>query len=89
MNLPGLNIDLSQFPESINDIRDKYFDGEPMSIEERTALENFDKFRMNYLNASSNDEEFEKRYLEIQAKANLASYKEFLNIEELFTLNGL
>jgi hypothetical protein len=70
-------------PVSINDIRDKYFDDLPLSSEEQLALDNFDRFRMEYLNAAANEEMFEKRYLEIQARANLASYTDFLNAENL------
>lgn len=68
-------------PISINDIRDKYFEDIPLSTDEESALKNFDKYRMEYLNSSPNEEVFEKRYLEIQAKANLSSYLDFLNPE--------
>lgn len=70
-------------PVSINDIRDKYFEDIALTAEEQTALDNFDKYRMEYLNSAANEEIFEKRYLEIQARANLASYTEFLNPENL------
>lgn len=68
---------------SINDIRDKYFEDQPLTEEERTALKNYDTYRMNYLNAAPNEEIFEKRYLELQAKANLCSYTDFLNLDNL------
>ena len=70
-------------PVSINDIRDKYFDDIPLTPEEQKALDNFDKYRMEYLNSAANEEAFEKRYLEIQARANLSSYTDFLNPENL------
>ena len=72
--------DVNGLPVSINDIRDKYFEDIPLTTEEETALKNFDKYRMAYLNAAPNEEVFEKRYLELQAKANLSAYTEFLNL---------
>jgi len=43
-------------PVSINDIRDKYFEDIPLTAEEKLALNNFDKYRMNYLNSAANEE---------------------------------
>jgi len=79
----NLNTDEKGLPISINDIRDQYFSGESLSKEELSALFNYDKFRLAYLNAAENEEEFEKRYLMLQAKANLSSYKEFLDLSRL------
>jgi len=67
------------FPTSINDLRDKYYDGVALSEKELLAIQNFDKYRIEYLNSSKDEEEFDKRYLELQAKANLASYTDFLD----------
>lgn len=83
MNAISQKQSLHGFPLSINDIRDKYFEDLPLSDDEKTALKNYDKYRMDYLNAAPNEEVFEQRYLELQAKANLASYTEFLNLESL------
>lgn len=83
MNTNTQKQNLHGLPVSINDIRDKYFEDLPLTEEEQTALKNYDKYRMDYLNAAPNEEVFEKRYLELQAKANLASYTEFLNVESL------
>lgn len=83
MTLLTLKQDLHGLPVSINDIRDKYFEDIPLTDEEKRALTNFDKYRMDYLNAAPNEEIFEARYLELQAKANLASYTEFLNADNL------
>ncbi len=83
MNLTFSSTEVDQFPVSINDIRDKYFENAPLSRMEHKALANFDKFRVDYLNASQNEEEFEKRYLEIQAKANLNSFEYFLDEKNL------
>lgn len=68
------------FPVSINDLRDKYYDGDQLSEAELLAIQNFDKYRIDYLNSSKDEEEFDKRYLELQAKANLADYRDFLNL---------
>jgi hypothetical protein len=66
------------FPTSINDLRDKYYDGKELSEDELLAIQNFDKFRIDYLNSSETEEEFDKRYLELQAKANLSSFSDFI-----------
>lgn len=66
------------FPTSINDLRDKYYDGLELSDNELLAIQNFDKFRIEYLNSSESEDEFDKRYLELQAKANLSSYKDYI-----------
>ncbi|MBK9190381.1 MAG: hypothetical protein IPM77_02175 [Crocinitomicaceae bacterium] len=86
MNLTSSKQDLSGLPVSINDIRDKYFEDIPLSQDEELALKNFDKYRMDYLNSAPNEEVFEKRYLELQAKANLASFTEFLDLSSLKSL---
>ena len=76
--LNKINSKTGYFPTSINDLRDKYYDGVELSEDELLATQNFDKYRIEYLNSSVNEEEFDKRYLELQAKANLASFKDFL-----------
>ena len=76
--LNKINSKAGYFPTSINDLRDKYYDGVELSEEELLAIQNYDKYRIEYLNSSENEEEFDKRYLELQAKANLASFKDFL-----------
>ena len=76
--LNKINSKTGYFPTSINDLRDKYYDGVELSEDELLAIQNFDKYRIEYLNSSVNEEEFDKRYLELQAKANLASFKDFL-----------
>lgn len=64
---------------SINDLREKEFNGLSLSGEERLALKNFDKFRISELNKQQSDMDFHKRYRELQVMANLGDYKEFLN----------
>lgn len=79
MTTTSLKQSLSGLPVSINDVRDKYFENAPLTEQEKLALKNFDRFRMEYLNAAPNEEAFEKRYLEIQAKANLSAFTDFLD----------
>jgi hypothetical protein len=64
---------------SINDLREKEFNGEPLTQKEKQALVNFDRFRLNVLNAQTDDMAFHKRYQELQVMANLGDYKEFLH----------
>jgi len=66
-------------PLSINDIRDKYFNSERLDEEERRALSRFDEYRIWYLNNSTGEEDFHKRYEELQAQANLSPFAEFLS----------
>lgn len=64
---------------SINDLREKEFNGEPLTQKEKQALVNFDRFRLNELNAQTDDISFHKKYQELQVMANLGDYIEFLN----------
>ena len=79
--MQGKNIDSDSFLISINDIKDKYFDGEPLSQEEHLAMQNYDRFRLLYLNASEDESDFDQRYFQLQVMANLHPYTEFLDIE--------
>jgi hypothetical protein len=75
------NIDTNTFLISINDIKDKYFDGEKLTDEETLAMQNYDKYRLEYLNASENEADFDKRYFQLQVMANLHPYTEFIDTE--------
>jgi hypothetical protein len=66
---------------SINDLRDREFNGEALTQEEITALRNFDRYRIEQLNGISDDREFHERYRQLQVMANLGDWKDFLNIE--------
>lgn len=68
---------------SINDIRDKEFSGAKLDHEERTALANFDRYRINVLNAQQSEEEFHYKYRQLQVIANLGNWREFLK-EDFF-----
>ena len=65
-------------PVSIDDIRDKEFSGKELSAEERQALDNFDQFRVEYLEKAADDEDFQRRYFQLRTWANLHSYEDFL-----------
>ena len=65
-------------PLTINDLRERQFNNSSLTEDEKRSLINYDSYRINYLNASDTEEEFHKRYFELQAKANLAPFTEFL-----------
>lgn len=67
--------------ESINDLRDKEFSGKSLTAEEKYALANFDKYRLNVLNSQENDEQFHIQYRQIQVISNLGDWREFLKDE--------
>ncbi|MGL4598673.1 MAG: hypothetical protein ACRCYO_14240 [Bacteroidia bacterium] len=63
---------------SINDLRDREFNGDALTQEEYRALSNFDRFRIEELNAQTNDSDFQERYRQLQVMANLADWRDFL-----------
>lgn len=65
-------------PISINDLKDRDYSGESLTQEERSALERFDRFRLKYLEEATSEEDFHRRYMSLQAKANLTDFAEFL-----------
>ncbi len=66
---------------SINDLRDREFNGEPLTADELKALRNYDRYRIDQLNGITNDREFHERYRQLQVMANLGDWQDFLNIE--------
>jgi len=76
-----MKVETKLLPVSINDLRDKYFDDLPLTEDEERALDNFDQYRLQQLNAAKNDEEFKIKHLKIQAMANLSSYRYFLDVD--------
>jgi hypothetical protein len=66
---------------SINDLRDREFNGETLADEEQKALRNYDRYRIDQLNGIANDREFHERYRQLQVMANLGDWQDFLNIE--------
>ena len=63
---------------TINDLREKEFSGDKLSLREKQALVNFDRYRINELNAQEDDMAFHRRSRELQVIANLGEYEEFL-----------
>jgi len=63
---------------SINDLRDKEFSGIKLTAEEKFALSNFDKYRINILNSQTDEEKFHYQYRQLQVIANLSDWREFL-----------
>ncbi|MCC6370113.1 MAG: hypothetical protein IT236_03805 [Bacteroidia bacterium] len=68
---------------SINDIRDKELCGIKLNHEEKAALANFDRYRINILNAQQKEEDFHYKYRQLQVIANLSDWREFLK-EDFF-----
>jgi hypothetical protein len=68
---------------SINDLRDKEYSGLQLSPEERFALSNFDRYRINVLNAQLEKDKFHYKYRQLQVIANLSDWREFINNEFL------
>jgi hypothetical protein len=73
----------ASLPISINDIREKFYDGEKLNASEFKALKNYDRYRLSYLNSATSGKEFDKRYLELQVKANLSSFLDFLDFDNI------
>lgn len=68
---------------SINDLRDFDYSGQPLSHQQRLALKNFERYRIHELNQQLSEEDFHKKYAQIQVMANLHPFIEFLK-EEYF-----
>ncbi len=66
---------------SINDLRDREFSGQKLSSEERLALANYDRYRIEVLNSQTDEEQFHYHYRQLQVVANLGDWKEFLKDE--------
>ena len=66
---------------SINDLRDKEFSGVKLTLDERTALSNFDRYRINVLNGQPDEKKFHLQYRQLQVIANLSDWREFLKEE--------
>lgn len=68
-------------PESINDLKESEFSGNGLSEDRQRAMKNFDLWRVSVLNKTTSEEEFHKKFTEIQALANLSDWREFLKEE--------
>ena len=76
-NIETNNSNLKNFL-SVNDLRDKEFSNSQLSIDERNALKNFDRFRIAELNKQKTEKAFHNKYMQLQVMANLTPYEEFL-----------
>lgn len=63
---------------SINDLREKLYNGEGLTSEEKKALYNYDRYRLAELEKQDTDLAFHEKYRQLQAMANLGEYTEFL-----------
>ena len=63
---------------SINDLRDKDERG-ILNEEEKTALSNYESYRIKKLGCAADDEDFHSRYRLLQVLANLSPWQEFLH----------
>ena len=63
---------------SINDLREKELSGELLTLMEKQALANFDRYRISQLRMQSDDMAFHEKYRQLQIMANLGDYEEFL-----------
>ncbi len=70
---------------SINDLRDREFNGEALSAEERIALSNFDRYRIEQLNDQTNDMAFPENYRQFNVMATLADRKDII---KMYTFGG-
>ena len=63
---------------SINDLRDKLDNGATLTSEELASIKNYEKYQIEVLTKEMSDDEFNKKYQQLQVLANLGSFEEFL-----------
>lgn len=63
---------------SINDLREKDYKDIDLLPNERLAIKNFDRYRINELNKQPSESMFHNKYMQLQVMANLTPYQEFL-----------
>ena len=64
---------------SINDLREKNERGKLLTLEQRQALRNYEKYRISELNTTKSEEGFHQKYELLQVLANLRPYQDLLN----------
>jgi len=64
---------------SINDLREKEYNGISLTKKEQVAITNYESYRLTELNKHLNDDSFNKVYQSLQVMANLTHWEEFLN----------
>lgn len=65
-------------PVSIEDLREREYNGRELNDAERQALKNFDRYRVEYLENAKDEADFQHRYFQLRSWANLHSYEDFL-----------
>jgi len=65
----------------INDLREMEFNNVELSPQERLALKNYDRYRIVELNKQSTEDQYNNKYMQLQAIANLSPFTEFLKEE--------
>ncbi len=65
--------------QSIFDLKENDFSGVELQPEQKIAIDRFDPYRLWFLNQAGSEEEFHKRFHQLQAMANLSAWSEFLN----------
>lgn len=73
----------SALVESIGDLKNKQLSGERLSVEEKTALNNYERYKTHVLNSETDESKFHNKYKQLQVIANLGDWREFLK-EEYF-----
>ncbi len=63
---------------TINELKEWDNDGKELNSSQLNALYSFDTFRIKELNSQENEEDFHKRFMELQVMANLYPFEEFL-----------
>lgn len=67
-----------QYTVTINNLKEWKIQGEQLTSEQTQALHNFESYSDRFLDQTTDDREFQKRYLEISSLANLTHFTEFL-----------
>lgn len=63
---------------TISDLKEMYYDGEPLNEKMVNAIQNFDKLKLDKLSTNTSDFEFQKLYLDFQILENTKDYNLFL-----------
>ena len=64
---------------TINELRMRKNSGKQLTSEQELAITNFDNYKEKFLNnPQMSNQQFYRKYMQIQVMANLSSYDEFL-----------
>ena len=64
--------------ESIGDLKNKMASGLRLSVEEKTAVSNFERYKANVLNSEKDEKKFENKHKQLHVIATLGDWREFL-----------